>query len=986
MRKISLVLTLFLTLMPYYVKASCKTISECYQEASEKLDRAQSRLKAQQTENKKIFKAQQTQKERLLEENQRLIEEIRAKLQQARSLVLSQQFENQGQVEENKALSEDNKRLKNEIKALISANQSRLSEVISLVTSLKPKITAICHKWNSCQDIGNRNRCVFRSPPLKDNTGDYAHYFLNREQAVFEQKPFYHGQQGCLFARSCYPMGELFFALNKQGSRVQLGKYNGNCWTEISGWVDKKNLIEGLRPLTVGQAAKQFPQLTEEPGVKPGSTLWLRVLQKPEYYRQQPLTAPNPRKAAKVGLEGLAYRWRYVYAIESVREQLWYLVGSQSRLFYSPRKNTAFSQSQKVLLGWIPAKANLILATNLALELNTIKAAVDERVYQNKPVILYEKPRTNSQQVAKEALEMWDDYKRGQKTAATLAWIEPEGLDPSYPRFYVHGFNKSTGWYHVSTWGSVGDTLKPSEITRLARQLQATLNRLRTVDIVVVFDRSASRSDELKALKSWLIEFSKDLARNNARKTVKLNFLGQQEQFTIGLKINFSLVLFEGKQDYPIFKRVKLPQELAQAINGINRITLEGGYETVFDTLTRVVPTHSGYWEDGGFSQRVILLMADEPGDVGNYREHDVKRALPLPREVLTQMGYNPNQIPATEWTKIWGIYTGDDVATFRRNVDTFIPSRRLRHIPDFENTPNQTERFKREMIHVLNELQQEIEGRAKRLGTLLVQEHQAKQQGKQRKANVNIPALMILQDAAIQAALKEAGISLAELSTSLGVAFVDGYIPLYDQGRQHPSVQEVVVLEKYELKQLEKSVFGMASNLKRSFSGTKNTLANILNLPSRSNRREKIAAILLYAILATTGDSATLNALTKISQENPNRLIRIIRQWMEKEQDRSIAAILGMQAFIETNSKGLLNRPLKDILGTDKKKGMDNDEIHDEAHILLDKSHCMDKILDGRSIPLDVKNCKYDKGIDKRWKYEQGNENYIYVPMRVMP
>ncbi|HDN26588.1 MAG TPA: hypothetical protein ENG03_05750 [Thioploca sp.] len=133
---------------------------------------------------------------------------------------------------------------------------------------------------------GAYGQCVSegKGAPIKDSTGDFAHYFLNRANVSTNNKR--------------YPMGELFFALSKQDKRVQLGKYNGQCWTEISGWVETKYLIEGLHPIRVGEAAKQFPQLTKEAGVKSDSTLWLRALQKPEYYKQNPLTAPDPNQAA----------------------------------------------------------------------------------------------------------------------------------------------------------------------------------------------------------------------------------------------------------------------------------------------------------------------------------------------------------------------------------------------------------------------------------------------------------------------------------------------------------------------------------------------------------------------------------------------------------------------------------------------------------------------------------------------------------------
>jgi hypothetical protein len=810
---------------------------------------------------------------------------------------------------------------------------------------------------------GAYGQCVSHPVPLKNQSGDYIHYFLTRDAPGNQSK-----------------MGELFFATQESDNRVELGKYNGSCWTKIVSWVEKKYLIEGLRPLTVGQAVKQFPPLAQEPGVKPGSTLWLRALQKPEYHKHKPLPAPDPNQTAKkeVGLEGLAYRWRHVYAIESNSSGLWYLVGSRSKLFNDPRTDTNISLSNDDLLGWVPAKANQLLATNIGLEPNTTQAAVDERIHQNRPIILYQTKSTSSKPISKEALEVWDDYKKGQRTAGTQAWIEPYGLAPNYPRFYIHGFERNTGWYHVSTWGSVGDKLKPSDITRLAGQLQDTLDRLRKVDIVVVFDRTGSMDGELNALTEWLKTFAKDLARIQAGKTTGLQFLGKDEQFTTGLEIYLSLVLYEEKQDYPIFKRVKLSSGISQVINGINSITLQGGYETMFDTLTRVVPSNSGYWQPGGFSQRYILLITDEPGDVGDKGEADVARALPLPVKELQEMGYDLNKMPKKEWTKIWGVYTSSNVSAFQRNVDQFIDGKRLKHIADFKSSTNKTGRFKTEMIQVIQELQQEIVKRAKALSTMLVQEHQTQQQSGQAKPSVS--ATMKLQQAAIQAALKDAGTNLEELSAMVGVAFVEGYIPLKDQGRQHSTIQEVVVLEDNELRTLRNNVHSIGEEIERTFQPSAlsgGALGAIMQKLSGSNRQEKVAASLLYAILAAAGDTATLNYFADM---DPIQFAELIRGWLRENAQNNIAGMMGMQTSIETGSEGLLNRPIQEIVN------MPDNTIRDEARLMLNKSHCLGKILDGRTIPLKVSDCPAHQGIQKRWKYEQGSENYIYVPMRVIP
>jgi len=86
------------------------------------------------------------------------------------------------------------------------------------------------------------------------------------------------------------------------------------------------------------------------------------------------------------------------------------------------------------------------------------------------------------------------------------------------------------------------------------------------------------------------------------------------------------------------------------------------------------------------------------------------------------------------------------------------------------------------------------------------------------------------------------------------------------------------------------------------------------------------------------------------------------------------------MQTSIETSSKGLLNRPIKEMVK------MTDNAIRYEAQVLLNKSDCMVKILDSLTIPLEVSHCPSHQGIHKRWRYEPGNENYIYVPMRVIP
>jgi hypothetical protein len=176
-------------------------------------------------------------------------------------------------------------------------------------------------------------------------------------------------------------------------------------------WIDK-NLLLPNRALKISEAVKQFPEIAkvtddklkkrQQTDISEQNHLALRVLTRPEmqetdgYY---PLLAPGGDKRAELDLAGLSF-WRYVYAIQNVADNpdcpLWFLVGRFSQLTFTDALGTDNTDGEKTLLGWVCAKTVSIWPASVALEVNTEKEAVLERLAPTegpkRPAYVYSKP------------------------------------------------------------------------------------------------------------------------------------------------------------------------------------------------------------------------------------------------------------------------------------------------------------------------------------------------------------------------------------------------------------------------------------------------------------------------------------------------------------------------------------------------------------------------------------------------------------------
>jgi len=296
-------------------------------------------------------------------------------------------------------------------------------------------------------------------------------YFLNRSPT-----PIYPNDTTSQVAElSKKPLGSPFFGVkgHKTEKRVKLGRYDDkqDCFTEVLGWVAKQHLLDSRKPLRVGDVVKRFPRLTGQTPTGQAAAnhskaaqqqmseinrLFLRVLSRPEF-RFELATAPSVSQqapASEIKIAHLGHLWRYVYAVEEINQQLWYLVGSKSilidRRYILKIDDTITKEVRQVLLGWIPRRQVNEWSSNVVLEPNTDEKAVRERYDNDRMATIYKEADENSPIIAQENKELWKSAIAGKVDHTTQASFAPLGLAPEIARYFVKGYNYNTGWYHVA--------------------------------------------------------------------------------------------------------------------------------------------------------------------------------------------------------------------------------------------------------------------------------------------------------------------------------------------------------------------------------------------------------------------------------------------------------------------------------------------------------------------------------------------------------
>ncbi|MEN8219637.1 MAG: vWA domain-containing protein, partial [Pseudomonadota bacterium] len=296
--------------------------------------------------------------------------------------------------------------------------------------------------------------------------------------------------------------------------------------------------------------------------------LFLRALSRPEFDFKPRKHPVDGDIISEFSLGVLKHLWRYVYAVEEIEGQLWYLLGHSSN--FTVKRNiietdvNTTKDAQDTLLGWIPKYEVTEWATNVALEYNTDNQPLTERFNDNQPARIYANQRQDAPVLAEESLALAQHAVRdGRKDDDLQVRFDPFGLDPMLPRYYVKGFNEKTGWYKVATIGTSKLTLSDEQMRAIMTKLRSLIDDLRAVDLVFVVDRSNSMANVIAEVRTFLDELCKLISEKRRESHFVIQTAGGGQSISTSLDIRVSMVAY-AEESETIFSQIGVGKSLGK--------------------------------------------------------------------------------------------------------------------------------------------------------------------------------------------------------------------------------------------------------------------------------------------------------------------------------------------------------------------------------------------------------------------------------------
>ncbi|MCP4351534.1 MAG: VWA domain-containing protein [Desulfobacterales bacterium] len=702
-------------------------------------------------------------------------------------------------------------------------------------------------------------------------------------------------------------------------------------------------------------------------------------------------------------------------------------VGSDLFLVPHVQDTSSFAEeARKRLLGWIPEDQVMPWVSNVVMEYNTEKDAVVDRLecdnpsalykidlsklrdkgvpdevvrkiggdvtkpnvfklktewnalseeypmirgYSQKigcPAVMYMEKREGSQIKAREMLkQLW---KPEDKSFKLTTDFDPTGLSKEYPRYHVVE-EYEDGWIKVASLGSLTGTLSETEIARLIRGAQSASDNLRSVDLVFVIDATGSMRNEIKQVHQFLEDFVIQISSKYKEVSVSLPAGITDKQIDTSLLINVSLVLYQDihprgntYKTNILFRRLTLPGQLVDIKSKLKNIQLGGGEEALHDGLLTALNT-ANLWS-GEYSQRIIVLIADEPGDAGGATQAQVLSAMPLPIEKLKELKFDTAKVKKTDYTRLWAIYTENRrYDHFKQNVSSLTAPNRIIHIADFERRSGMQKLVRDELYAVLVDIGKIVNNRVKLLSNII-------RDGLPKEDKIKDSPTM-LDHVAIEAALERTGMNLEELSVISEVAFVDGYVKEKYLYHKYPTFRRRIMIEEEKLMLLKRTVKDFALYLKEALDSQD---------AQKSEPAQIVGYAMLYAIAMVVGDYDIIDKL----EGKPSIRKKAINEWWKtgETSNKTVAELIKAPDFLPLSKKGIFGVTCEEL------KKWDYDKLRTENNILLQKSHCMELIIADKTIPNVCEKCLTWTGKTKRWRYQPPNSNakYIYFPESMIP
>lgn len=827
-------------------------------------------------------------------------------------------------------------------------------------------------------------------------------------------------------------LGDLFFGRARKNGRVELGKYDATAekFTSTIGWVEESLLLKSRSPIRVKDAVG-FGVLGADIVAKnptsfsDSNELDLRVVSRPEMKFE---VATTPTGTPSAG--SYRFTWYYVFGIERVADKSFYLVAASSNLYEEVSLEGTSEEAQgscrRLLLGWVEKGRVKEWCSNAVLEYNTAEDAVRERYgppdpsgmpqdAHAKPAIVRKQPRPDGKVAAREPLaDFWKHLIAGGEPRGG-ARVDPQGTDPEIPRFHI--LEQNGPWYRVATLASLNGNISPTELAKRLKKLLETNEILRKVDLVFVVDGTGSMFQEIDAVRVWLLQLCDKFAKDSGKEELfTIEYRGAKETMGTAMNINVSLIVYQdihprsgipgirGSASFntkTIFARKSLVlnrSEIEAGFNQLTRDSLGGGDEALHDGLHAAL-TNPEVWRPDAMVRQIIVI-ADEPGDLGGKTQLDVLAAMPLPPDTEIVRAIQEKRADEAAYRKanttIYGIFTTDqaDFKAFEANLKdiTWVPGggplrgNVLFHEPEFERPGFQNEITVEEKARQVKLLSDILYGRIfeaqtrVKARTRLLAEMIFKGRLDERVAVPQQPSAVLMDPSMVEAAAKFAGFNTVEEMLELtDVGFSEGFAVMQQEGHTHPTFRQRVVMTDTEVSNLQHDVM----------EPTARALENALKPASPifgagKDPQLALAEALVIAIFQVAGNPDQV-----AKNEDRVREARTLIAEIHKNPKVRLRDLMQLGRSLPIEDTGLLGMPGEKLL---KLKVRD---LSDHQLRLARRAKCLRNLLNHEAAPEDPQ--KIDefaaqfpelKAPQKSWIYRHPvtQAEFVFVPLQYLP
>ena len=400
-------------------------------------------------------------------------------------------------------------------------------------------------------------------------------------------------------------MGSAYFAIQEGPERIRIATH-GEAGSEVKGWARRGDLLEDLyKAVPLGEAHDRGILVRAghlAGGIEPNNELHLRVVSQPE---RGTIVARAP--GVDQGDPIFSWRWYYIFDTERHGEdgRVWGLLGRIPALWdedLSPR-STDELRIEKVLNGWAPLDEMTVWATHLAVEVNTARAAVEQRRGDQGPAVVHSIDHPNAHPMWVEPIDTW--YAPG----SLVRW-DPHGMDRSLVRHAVIQPPVEGGEYvEVASFALLTRSPVPSELDELRRKVEDAMDDLMRMDIVFVVDATASMADDIETTRMLIGQIGETMAKAAGSKekvVVETPELGGDIEVSTALDIAVSVIGFNGtvksyaQRRNMIMDQAEIHMAFDRMIGDTNYPSgKEALYEGLREAFARDEQERERYWREG---------------------------------------------------------------------------------------------------------------------------------------------------------------------------------------------------------------------------------------------------------------------------------------------------------------------------------------------------------------------------------------------------